>query len=174
MDSWLQLTEAEFSTWHTFKPRGLVPDKILLDKIYPGESCQSKEQRYVCSQQELRDAVLQALTTPVSVLACSPQKMRPTEGVGWHWGAPRPSQSTAPNLLISPGDSTQQLLPSPSSEVLWSFSIPPALPWISDHQNANCLYCSSESIPMTFMIMSKYIVLILWLGKWRWREAAVV
>lgn len=87
-----------------FKPCGLC-HWILLDKIHPGESCQSKGQR---SQQELRDAVLQPLLH-LSVPVCSPQKMRPTEGVGWHWGAPGhpSSQSRAPTLLLCPGDSIQ-------------------------------------------------------------------
>lgn len=172
MDSWLQLTEAEFSTRHTFKPRGLVTDKILLDKINPGEICQSKEHRYVCSQQELRNAVLQALTTPVSLLVWSPQKRRPTKGVGWHWGAPRPSQSRAPNLLLSPGDSTQSSC-CPHLPVRFcdpSASHQPFPAWVKQHQNAYCLYCCSESIPVTFMMMGKYTLLILWLGKWRWRE----
>lgn len=83
MDSWLQLTEAEFSTRHTFNPRGWC-HWILLDKTRPGESCQSKEQRCVCSEQEWRDAVLRALTTLVSVPVCSPapqEVLADTEGL---------------------------------------------------------------------------------------------
>lgn len=81
MDSWVQLTEEKFSTRHTFDPRGLCR-WMLLDKIHPGESCQSKEQRPPCSQQELRDAVPQALTTPVSGPVFSPQKvLADTEGL---------------------------------------------------------------------------------------------
>lgn len=136
------------------------------------KAAKAKSKGSVCSQQELRDAVLQVLTTPVFVPVSS-RKMRPA-GVGWHWGASGhpPSQSRAPSLLLCPGDSTYcsccPHLPTRFCDP--SASHQPFPGWVKYHQNACCLYCSSESISVKFMMMSKYTALILWMGKWRYRE----
>lgn len=165
MDSWLNLTEAEFSTWHTLNPRGLCL-WILLDKIHPGESCQSKEQRSLCSQQEWRDAVLQALTAPLSVF--SPQEVLADLRGSRTPTQPEQSSKAAP---LSWWQHPVQLLPHlPERFCGPSASHQPFPGGVKYHQNAYCSCCPSESIPIKFMMMSKYIALILWLGKWRWRE----
>lgn len=133
MDSWLQLTEAEFSTRHTFNPRGLC-HWILLDKIHPGESCQSKEQGI-----RVLTAGIRGCCAPGShytcVCSCFQQEGE-THRRCWltlrgFRTSTQPEQSSK-SASLSWWQHPMQLLPSPSNKVLWSFSIPPALPWMSE------------------------------------------
>lgn len=172
MDSWLQLTEAEFSTWHTFNPRGLC-HWILLDKIHPGESCPSKEQG-IC----VPTAGIKGCCTPGShytcVCSCFQQEDE-THRRCWltlrgFRTSTQPEQSSKPASL-SWWQHPMQLLPSPSNKVLWSFSIPPALPRMNEI-SPECL--------LLILLLRKYFNGIyddewihcthLWMGKWRYRE----
>lgn len=146
--------------------------------IHPGESWQSKEEEVHVLTPRINRRCAVGLWLPMCTFqfAAQPQQAdeHPEKVVGGSEGpeATHPARArqrswTCSFVMTDALGWQQSIQPSPSDQVCIHQPFPR---WVKYHHNAYCLYSSSKSISMKYIILSKYIVLILCLGRRRYRE----